>query len=167
MSFGTGGLSPSSFQAEMARLGEIFTPLDDRKLDVLYEEFRYINLHTLREAVKALIGQHPHRRFPLPSEIWAAIRAVRQTEAARRHRDEALERAGECARCQGMGWEQLPDREVDGTVYSFVDYCSCRMGQSMRAGHERAIQRRGKERAKLTYRDVDGVVPDADGPMAG
>ena len=153
-------IKPSLFQDEMNRLGAMFTPLDAKKMDIYYDEFKYVSIATIREAVRVLVGQHPFRRFPLPAELWSAIAAVRKKAAARRYAQEAKEQLGECSKCLSMGWKKIPDKYIEGIPYSYVTFCDCRIGQRMRSAFEYKKRTAERENPKLAYQDIHGVVPD-------
>lgn len=156
-------MGPLEFQTEMNRLGAVFTPLDEKKLDIYYDEFKMVHPQTIREAVRILIGQHPYRRFPFPAEIWSAIAAVRKKAAERRYAEEAREQLGVCAVCLGDGWKKIPDKFINGIWYPYVTYCDCRIGQRMKAAQERRAKMAARENPQLNYPEVPGVVPDPEG----
>lgn len=156
-----------AFEEILMKLGQMFTPIEDSKKEIYFEQFSRIPIPTLQEAANVLIGQHPYKRFPLPAEIWRAIAAVRKSAAYRRAMREIEAATGDCLRCGSTGWAPGRVEKIGSMEYQLYEHCSCSLGRSMRAGHEKLLREAAQRPAspKLTYPNYE--TPDDGTPDDG
>lgn len=150
------------------RLGDAFTPLDEDKIDVYYDRFKFVHITILHKAADVLIDQHPYRRFPLVAEFWKAIAAVKKTENYKRYKADAEEQLGVCPKCKGEGFvtdKDVPMADMGPNYFCDVArFCSCKMGARRGEAMVRILSQKSKEgeRVMLDYKDEPTIETEVE-----
>ena len=124
------------FDAIMADLAEVFTPLTDRGMDIYFRYLQSESETVLRRAVHWLLENHTVKRFPFLAEISDSCSDIKKAMGL----DEPVPTFGKTAsdafcECNGTGFLLKERTWPDGYVSTVAGYCTCDRGQRTKEGH--------------------------------
>lgn len=143
-------MTKQEFSWIISDLEDWFEPLDDSKVNKLYSRFKDTNKDIFKKAIDILLDVHPHKRFPLPSEIKNAIKQASEQVDYATPKD--LENLEACEHCKGTGFllVDVPS-SLGSRTYTFAKFCTCNKGKLLEKNREDYLKKRklsGKEKEK-------------------
>jgi hypothetical protein len=155
-------ISTFDFDEGIRQLNLFFTPVGIQHKEILWEEFKAIDKTIWDRAIALLRSQHPYKRFPLPAEIW---RAIRQAEKRMATLAVAKKTMTNCSRCLDMGWAGARPIADPGTgmTTNVAQYCDCETGQRMKAAHKKAATFPKPHTPRVIYPHADELYDDFPG----